>query len=86
MAASTTAQHFLPPPRHAHRIERLACEDDLPHRFPACALAFQVGAYVHSADFAIRRADDQHDGVSLLLPVIGPTRVLDLNMQALPGG
>src|ERR1039457_2168481 len=26
----------------------------------------------------IRRADDQHDGVSLLLPVIGPARVLDL--------
>jgi hypothetical protein len=38
----------------------------------------KVGAHVHPADFAIRLADDPHDGVSLLLPVIGPARVLDL--------
>src|ERR1019366_2463508 len=58
--------------------EPLAREDDLPHRLPAGAFVFEVGAHVHPADFAIRRADDQHDGVSLLLPVTGPARALNL--------
>ena len=67
-------QHLLAPAPHTHHVESFTVEDDLAHRLPARAFAFQAGAHVHPADFAIRRADEQHDGVSLLMPVIGPAR------------
>ena len=36
------SQHLLPPLLHAHRIEPLACEDDLLRRLPIGAFAYEV--------------------------------------------
>jgi len=62
--------------RSPHRT--LPLEDNLLHRLPAGAFAFEAGPHVHPSDFAIRRANDQHDGVSLLLRVTSPALILDL--------
>jgi phage-related protein len=68
---------LLSPPPRTHGIQALFFEDDLPHRRRAFTFAFQVGAYVHPADYTVGRADDQHYWIRLLPPVTGPARVLD---------
>ena len=75
---SACAQHRLPPPPHAHHVEPLAREDDLPHRLPAVAAgALQPIAHFHSADFAFGIPDHQQHRERLRHPVTGVALVLD---------
>jgi hypothetical protein len=52
LPVATFSRHLRPPPR-AHHVEPLVPEDDLSHSLPAGAFAFEVGAHVHPADFAM---------------------------------